>query len=324
MTFRKFTSIDKFADSWIQMQKQEIGELQFRSKIKLHGTNAAVRVVNGEAFYQKRTGDITPLADNAGFASFAHTVGWNTSKDYIIYGEWAGPGVQKSDAVCLIPKKTFFVFGLLLLDQSVPEPEQMMITEPTFIKQVLPQHEQIVTIPWFDEPTLVDSTRVETAKDLSNRLDQDVRKIGDEDPLVKELFGISGAGEGLVVSPIDSSRNHGVPLWMFNTFTFKVKSEAHLVQKTKSPNASVYIEIPGSVKDFCDQFVTDNRCEQMVQEHLNGSYAVQGMGTFLRELNADILKESKNEFAELGVDWKMVAKEINARAVKWLKAKHVV
>ena len=37
MRFKKFTSIDKFADSWLQMQKQEIGQMQLRSKIKLMG-----------------------------------------------------------------------------------------------------------------------------------------------------------------------------------------------------------------------------------------------------------------------------------------------
>ena len=313
-SFKKFTSIDKFADSWLHMQKQEIGQLKFRSKIKLHGTNAGVRIKDGEVFYQKRTGDVTPLADNAGFASFAYTVDWKTNQDIIIYGEWAGPGVQKSDAICMIPQKMFFVFGVLVEDH--------MITEPALIREHIPYHERIMILPWFDEPTTIDSLDVSTAKNLSARLDADVKAIGDEDPFVKEHFNVSGAGEGLVVSPY--FEEGAVPLWMFNTFTFKVKSEAHLVQKTKSPNSSIYIEIPGSVKDFCDQFVTDNRCEQMINDHLAGSYAMQGMGTFLKELNADILKESKNEFAELGVDWKMVAKEINKRAVAWMKEKHKV
>ena len=51
MEFKKFTSIDKFADSWIQMQKQEIGQMQLRSKIKLHGCfskDALVALANGE------------------------------------------------------------------------------------------------------------------------------------------------------------------------------------------------------------------------------------------------------------------------------------
>lgn len=318
MTFKKFTSIDKFADSWIQMQKQDIGELHFRSKIKLHGTNAGVRIQDGSIAYQKRTGDITPLADNAGFASFAYTVDWKTDKNVIIYGEWAGPGVQKSDAISLIPQKTFFVFGVTTHDS---DEQEVMITEPELISRYVPEHDRIVVIPWFDGPTKIDSNDVSTAKRFSEVLDTQVKAIGEEDPFVKEMFDVSGAGEGLVVSPYFSD---AVPLWMFNTFTFKVKSEAHLVQKTKSPNSSVYIEIPGSVKDFCDQFVTDNRCEQMINDHLGGSYAMQGMGTFLKELNADILKESKNELAELGVDWKMVAKEINKRAVDWMKEKHKV
>jgi hypothetical protein len=314
MTFKKYTSIDKFADAWIQMQKQESEPLQFRSKIKLHGTNAGIRIIDGEAFYQKRTGDVTPLSDNAGFASFAHTVTWKTDTDIIIYGEWAGPGVQKSDAVSSIPNKMFFVFGVQCGED--------MITEPDDIQKYLPDDSRIKVIPWFDEPTTVSINDVMTAKNLSARLDADVKEIGNEDPYIKELFDVSGVGEGLVVSPY--FKEGSVPLWLYNTFTFKVKSDAHLVQKTKSPNSSIYIEIPGSVKDFCDQFVTDNRCEQMVNEHLAGSYAMQGMSTFLREINADILKESKNEFAELGVEWKLVNKELSKRVVIWFKSKHIV
>lgn len=314
MTFQKFTSIEKFADIWLQMQKQDISELQFRSKIKLHGSNGGVRVQDGNVYFQKRTSDVTPLADNAGFASFAYTVNWNTAKNYIIYGEWAGPGIQKSDAISLIPNKMFFVFGVLH--------DEHMIVEPDLIREFIPDHDRIMVLPWFDETTVVSTKISETAKNFSMKLDEMVKNIGQEDPFVKEHFGISGAGEGLVICPYDNAGK--VPLWMYNTFAFKVKSEAHLVQKTKSPNSSIYIEIPGSVTEFCDQFVTDNRCEQIVREHLNGSYVPQGAGTFLKELNADILKESKNEFAELGVDWKLVAKEINKRAVTWLQNKHKV
>lgn len=311
--FKKFTSIGKFADTWIQMQKQEINTLTFRSKIKLHGTNAGVRIQDGEVAFQKRTGDVTILSDNAGFASWASTVEWNTEKDCVIYGEWAGPGVQKSDAICLIPEKMFFVYAVAV--------GEYMVTEPTIISEYVPFHDRIKVLPWFDEPTTI--SNVNEAKAFAETLDKKVQAIGDEDPYVKEMFNISGAGEGLVVCPyVDAITT--VESWLYNTFVFKVKSEAHLVQKTKSPNASVYIEIPGSVFEFCDQFVTDNRCEQMVTEHLDGSYAPQGIATFLKELQLDILKESKNEFAELGVDWKMVSKEISKRAVKWMKEKHSV
>lgn len=311
--FKKFTSIGKFADAWLQMQRQEIDTLTFRSKIKLHGTNAGVRIQDGEVAYQKRTGDVTLTSDNAGFASWASTVDWITDTDCVIYGEWAGPGVQKSDAICLIPEKMFFVYAVVQGDY--------MITEPGLIRAMVPVHDRIKVLPWFDEPTTV--SNVDEAKAFAETLDKKVQAIGDEDPYVKEMFDISGAGEGLVVCPyVDAITT--TESWLYNTFVFKVKSEAHLVQKTKSPNASVYIEIPGSVFEFCDQFVTDNRCEQMVTEHLDGSYAPQGIATFLKVLQQDIIKESKNEFAELGVDWKMVSKEISKRAVKWMKEKHSV
>jgi hypothetical protein len=313
MTFTRYTSTSKFADVWIQMQKQESKPINFRTKIKLHGTNAAIRIVDGKEFYQNRTRDLTLLSDNAGFASFACTVRWRTDKDIIIYGEWVGPGVQKTnDAVAFIPRKMFFVFGVRDGD--------FMITEPADIRKYLPDDDRIFVLPWFDEPTKVSLDDVTSARTFANRLNTAVQAIGNEDPYIKELFGVSGVGEGLVVSPYFD----GAPIDIstYNTYIFKVKSEAHLVQKTKSPSSSLYIEIPGSVKDFCDQFVTDNRCEQMVNEHLAGSYALQGISTFLKELSLDVIKESKNEFAELRVDWKMINRELSKRAVIWFKAEN--
>ena len=316
MSFKKFTSIGKFSDAWYQMQRQEINEIEFRGKIKLHGTNAAIRVQDGEIFFQKRTADVTIGKDNAGFASFASDVKWSTSRDYIIYGEWAGQGVQKSDAISLIGKKMFFVFGVQVGD--------IMITEPDMILDYMPDDERVTVLPWFhSESTSVRLDTVNQTRAFAELLDLQVKSIGNEDPYVKDMFGISGVGEGLVVTPT-STENGFVPIELFNTYSFKVKSEAHLVQKTKGPNSSIYVEIPGSVNDFVEQFVTDNRCEQMVAEHLNGDYAMQGISTFLKVLTEDIIKESKNEFAEMNVDWKFISKQISKQGVQWFKSQHKV
>ena len=313
--FKKFTSIEKFSDVWVQLGKQEIPEITYREKIKLHGTNAAVRIVDGTVSFQKRTGDITPLADNAGFAGWANLVDWKTDKDVIIYGEWAGPGIQKSDAVSSIDKKMFFVFGVLN--------GFFMVIDPELIKDYLPEHDQIKIIPWFDEPTTIQSDLTETARKYVDKLNTQVEAIGKEDPYIKEMFGVSGVGEGLVAAPYNPSGV--VPVDFYNTFVFKVKSEAHLTQKSATgKSATMYVEVPGSVKEFCDAFVTDARAEQMVTEHLGGSYSLKGTGTFIKAMNEDVLKESRNELAAMNVEWKLVSKEIGKRAVAWLKAKQTV
>lgn len=313
--FTKFTSIEKMSDAWVQMTKQQILEIKFRSKIKLHGTNAGVRREGDEFFFQKRTSDVTPLADNAGFASWAITVPWGSAKtdkkDYIVYGEWAGAGVQKQDAVSDTPKH-FYVFAVMLGDQ--------MITEPSLIVDFVPDHKQISVLPWFDEPTSIKLTDNAGAKVFADRLSADVDKIGEEDPYIKDKYNVSGGGEGLVVSPWDESGV--VPAWFYNTFTFKVKSQAHIGGKSKGLKASIYVEVPASVMDFVDTFVTEPRMEQMVNTFLDGSYNNKGIATFLSELNKDILKESVNELAAMGgVDWKIISKEISKRGVAWFKSK---
>ena len=325
--FKKFTSIEKFSDVWMKAQKHNIGTIQMRSKIKLHGTNSAVRIVDGQVTAQKRTSDITPLNDNAGFALWASNIEWKVDDNVIIYGEFSGPGVQKSDAICLTDKKRFYVFGVLRLDIE-PDTENTVrnyVIEPSIIKQYVPQHPDIIVLPWFDEPMELNSDDVETARAIQAKVEAQVEAIGEEDPFVKELYDISGTGEGLVIAPYDPCGLINQAL--FNSYVFKVKSEAHAVKKTKSP-ASVKVEVPDTVKDFAATFVTPARCQQMIDEHCNGSMSSKVIGEFLRNINADILKESKNELASMAenedLEWKMIAKEINKLALAWFQEKNRV
>jgi len=321
--FKKFTSIEKFSDVWFKAQKYCVGEFKLRSKIKLHGTNGAIRIVDGVVAAQKRTSDVTPLSDNAGFAFWATNINWKTEQNVIIYGEWAGPGVQKSDAISLTDRKRFYVFGVLLLGPNglLDDNDGKYVVEPRLIAPYLPESPDIVVLPWFDEPMYINTDFVSTAKDIQEKLEVQVCGIGDEDPFVKTMFGISGSGEGLVVAPYDESGI--VNLSFYNSYVFKVKSEAHSAKKTKSP-ASVFVEVPDSVIDFAKSFVTDVRCQQMIDEHCEGSMSPKVIGNFLKNINADILKESTNELAGMDVEWKSVAKEINKRAVAWFNIKNKI
>ena len=60
MSFKKFTSIEKFSDAWLLMQKHTMEDLSFRSKIKLHGCfskDTLVLLANGE---QEKISEIQP------------------------------------------------------------------------------------------------------------------------------------------------------------------------------------------------------------------------------------------------------------------------
>ncbi|QGH74664.1 RNA ligase 2 [Bacteriophage DSS3_VP1] len=315
--FRKFTSINKFSDAMHQMYRQDVDTLRYRQKIKLHGTNAAVRVIGNDVSFQKRRSDVSIGADNAGFAFWASHIDWITSTSsedeaYIIDGEWAGPGVQKSDAVTLTDKKRFYVFGVRELESGIT------VYDPDLIRNYVPEHEDIVILPYHGGYFDVFNDNHESKKFYAESMNRMVDQIGECDPFIKEMFGVEGAGEGLVGFPITDEGF--IPTDTYNTFVFKAKSEAHRVQKTKVA-AKVAVDIPDCAFEFVDSFVTENRMNQMVEEFCGGEFTSQNIGPFLKALSQDVMKESTNELAAAGLEWKQVNKLINKKGVDWFKAK---
>lgn len=87
---------------------------EFRAKIKLHGANMAIRISqDGTLTGQSRNQDLED--DTYQFQLFikehGEFLGTLSCPDHelIIFGEWAGPGIQRKVAVCKIERKTFFV-----------------------------------------------------------------------------------------------------------------------------------------------------------------------------------------------------------------------
>lgn len=317
-TFTKFTSIGKFSDAMAQMYRQDVAQLRYRQKIKLHGTNAAVRVNGSEVSFQKRRSDVTIGADNAGFAFWASHIDWFTSvaaENYIIDGEWAGPGVQKSDAVTMTDKKRFYVFGIRDLDTG------NTIYDPELIQPYVPVHEDIIVLPYYGGFFDVFNDDHASKKFYAESVNKMVDQIGESDPFIKELFNVEGAGEGLVCFP--TTEEGFIATDVYNTFVFKGKSEAHRVQKTKVA-AKVAVDIPDCAFEFIDSFVTPNRMRQMIDEHFGGSFESKNIGPFIKAVSEDVMKESTEELAASGLEWKQVNKLLSKRAVEWFKAKQEV
>jgi hypothetical protein len=317
MSFVKYTSIETLGHAWKQLHRRNISEVKYGSKIKLHGTNGGIRVnIDGTVQAQKRTSDVHVGSDNAGFAAWVETCKqeWFDAlpkgldePEAIIFGEWAGPGVQKSDAVTMIKEKHFFVFAVQLGDD--------MISEPEIIRQFVPDLPNVIVLPWFHEPKVIsvgDTAKVNEWVDLLN---DDVEKIGERDPFIFEKFGVEGVGEGLVITPANVTTRE-----FYSVATFKAKSEAHRV-KHSSKAVKTRIEVPASVGDFARDFVTDARCEQAVTEACEGEYERPRMGAFMKWIGNDIQKESVEELAGLGLEWKQVAGAVNKIAANWYLTK---
>jgi len=322
--FTKFPSIESLAHVIRgQNRFEKPAEVRFGAKIELHGTNAAVRIEeDGTVHAQSRSRDITPTQDNSGFAAWLEPFkdDWANADlpvgTVTFFGEWAGKGIQKGDAVCGLNQKYFFIFAVQVDDE--------MFTCPDLIGQMIPDLDDVLVLPWdmvWENPIHFgddDELRL-----LGGELSQAVEKIGERDPFIYGIFDVDGPGKGLVVSPITDLDGDDATLGMdrdlYSTLTFKVKTEAHSVKK--GPSAPTQVEVPESVHAFVEMFVTEARCQQAVSEGCDGVAEPRRTGDFLKWIGQDIKKESAVELEESGLEWKDVSKHVTTTARKWWLSK---
>jgi hypothetical protein len=327
MSFQKWPSIGKFSDVYHMASRRQTADVTLRGKIKLHGTNAAIRVENkGQLYGQKRTSDVVVGDDNAGFAQWLSTIAplnilWD---GWIFCGEWAGPGVQSGDAVAQIGSKKFFVFavGTIGSFEVVENGEKVtrdgivnIVIEPKLIQQMVdeafPDQTDIIVLPWYTESITINMMDQDAAQQFitdATKLVDDV--VGVEDPFIKETFGVSGPGEGIVYYAIDKPTE-------WREWMFKVKSEAHTVNKSKNRD-HVAPEKPEGMDEFVDMFFTEGRFQQMLDEALGGVADRKKTGDFLKAVMSDVSKESVNELELADFDWKDVSKYGVQKTRLWL------
>ena len=328
--FRKYTSIESFAHVYRgQDYFDEKAAIHYGTKIKLHGTNAAVRVtLDNEVYAQSRSRDITPDSDNAGFAnwvSITHDV-WafppqpkwlmdlGYRGDVIYYGEWAGKGIQKGDAVCQLEDKYFFVYAVY------DEQSDTMIVDPDMIEQIIPDLDQIVVLPWDVCWTVpLDFNNAEACENFGKMLTHYAEEVGEQDPFIYGIFGIEGPGEGIVVTPMcnpgdDPSKVGTVDAYWYNRMIFKVKAERHAVKQGQSGKKDIVV--PEGVPEFVETFVTPARCEQGLSE-VGGVALPEKTGDFMKWLGQDVKKESELELSDMGLEWKDVSKHVGLAARTW-------
>lgn len=278
-------SVQKFA------YKNNIHSIMYRPKVKLHGTNAAVRVYpEGKIQAQSRSKDISVDNDNFGFARWVADQRWfHLSEPYVIFGEWVGPGVQSGVALTQIPSKTFAVFAV--------KQGEVLITEPDQIRfYVLPE---IPVIPWHTDTRIQlwmgqeNTAQVEWINTITEQAD----KIC---PWVKVNYNIEGPGEGFVFYPIDQP---------FEGYAFKSKGTTHRVTGPKA--AQMKAPAPESVLAFAELVLTPARLEQMA----GNVFTKENIGPFIGAVCRDVAKECVEELGDL--DWKQVSNVLVRKAREW-------
>lgn len=285
-------------------RKLEVTSVTYKAKVKIHGTNAGIRIKNGKVTAQSKSRDLNIQHDNSGFAM--HVLKHENEllqlvcQPCVIFGEWCGPGIQSGTAINKLDDKILAVFSVLLLKDNdennirINDPEDIM----SFFKTEVPSWMHI--IPWHGDPIEIEFKNPEPAIEKLEAMLDEVEKC---DPWVKETFGKEGIGEGLVLYPFKNS---------FSRFAFKIKGEKHKVKSTKQ-RIEIAPEILASADAFAETFVTPARLEQCLAETGIEEKIPQNIGRALRWMNNDIIKESKEELIESGLTWKQVSSAISRK-----------
>jgi hypothetical protein len=330
MPFIKWPSINKFSDVYHSAKRNQINDVTLRGKIKLHGTNAAIRIEpDGTLVGQKKTADVMIGDDNAGFAQWLSTVEYtgddeHTKAGLIFFGEWAGRGIQSNDAVTGIADKKFFIFAIAQIVPYTTVEDGETITRtgvaeiqlnPSLIQHTVnnafADNNDIIVLPWYTEPQhvrMMDQDDAQKFITAATTLVDEV--VGVEDPYIKETFGVSGPGEGIVYYALDQGVH-------WRDWMFKVKSDAHTVNKSKVRD-HVAPEKPEGMDEFVEMFFTLNRFQQMLDEALDGVADRKKTGDFLKAVMSDVHKESVHEIELADFEWKDVTKYAVGVTRLWL------
>jgi hypothetical protein len=295
---RKFPSIDQYKNvitnirQYCKKHDKPIPTLRFEGTIKLHGTNGGIGydATTDEIWAQSRERIITPYDDNAAFAKYveankdalkaylrAHTD--ETGLAYL-FGEWAGPNVQKGVAISQIPAKSFFAFELLTIHREDDGTEHVHYGDLMLGGNNLSHIPDTYRIGSFQTHHMdIDFSR---PQDFQNELVRLTDLVEENCPVAAE-FGQSGIGEGIVWH----NRETGL--------RFKVKGEKHSVSKvsTVKPISEADLERIKTIGNFVDVVVTDNRLEQGLSKltELGKPHDITSTGDFIKWVVGDVLKE---------------------------------
>jgi hypothetical protein len=340
--FKKFPSIENFVGLHHDIKKNifvnDRPKMTYYGKVKLHGTNAGVTIRRREegdkaAFYVgdisvtplKRTSFISPQDDNAGFATWVGTkLDFFVNifsclnpmfKDVTVFGEWAGKGIQKTDAVSKIEGKHFFIFAIRVDDKWITNPSDLLTYTDTLNSPV--EGSDIHIIPRYTEKLQVDFSSAVDVHRFVEDVNVVIEPLNIVDPYIKYTFGIEGNGEGFVFYPVTSEVFMSDDMFKY---VFKAKVEAHSISGNKNKAAEVDPILHDNAANFAAEFVTEARLKQAISEVYPGrdlsDASRKNTGPILAWVCRDVMKESVASLETAGMEWKQVAKAVSSRAAQ--------
>lgn len=295
--------------------------ITFEGQVKLHGTNAAIGYdkLNDTVWCQSRSRILSSTSDNAGFWSWVNSperleviknnfMSRKVADDefLVVYGEWCGGSIQKGVALNEL-EQMFVIFDAKIVNKD--DPEQTEYQTGFNLKENDMGIYHIAQFPTFsididfNDPLSAQNTLIEHTNDVEK-----------ECPVGK-YFDVSGVGEGIVWKAPNPKT--GEPL------RFKVKGQKHSSSKVKKLAEVDPVKL-ASVTKFVDYALTKNRLEQAIEVVFNENNRELDMkhtGDFVKWIDRDIFTEEQDVLLENDLTPNDVVKEINYKAVNWLKGK---
>jgi hypothetical protein len=311
--------------------RKQTSKVSFRGTVKLHGTNAGVCCTSTGISTQSRSRVITPEDDNAGFSAFMQGPAQREAireiekeirerqdlpdhQTICLYGEWCGPGIMKGTALNQLPSRQLVLFSVAVASSEAD-------SSPRYLDVLTPFEDRFASAQIYsilDAPTYLIDVDFEdkehkqaSFKKMSELVDQVERVCP-----WGARFGISGVGEGIVFTPIGEH-------WGNSNLFFKVKGDKHKVTSSRKKTLSIDPEVLGSLNDFLDYSMTENRLEQGIEVLKEKGLTVEmkSMGTYLKWVCEDIKRECALELEASGIDWNIASKAIASKARDWFKEK---
>ena len=322
-------------------QQKPLPSLTFTGTVKLHGTNSAlVYQKDGVPRCQSRNNVLAPGKDNAGFYQEMNPIAdrffaefvlprssaireeYEQGRTVVIYGEWCGAAIQPGVAIHGLPKM-FVIFNVRIRDETIAIPEDedeetderrtmndktRFWLEPKEWSEVKWPEQSIYNI--YDFPTYNITIDFNNPKLSQNELIKITEQVERQCP-VGSHFGKSGIGEGVVWTEWAETRGG---------LRFKVKGEEHSVSKVKTL-APVDTEKLANMEEFIEYACTENRMRQgldyLREQQL--TLEMKNVGTFLKWLSNDIIKEEKDTMQQSNIDSKDVMRAVSNKARRWFQ-----
>ena len=282
--------------------------INFSQTIKIHGTNGGVILFkDGTIRTQSRNRLLSPESDNNGFDKWVSERAecfkelstrlfkvFGFVDKFIIYGEFAGEGIQKNVAVSQTPK-SFYVFS------AIGFVGDKRLENFSLIQSDLFNHpkQNIYSIYHFPYHSI--SIDLNRADEYIPQLQEIALSIENECPVGK-FHGVSGIGEGAVFTAYYNDE----------VYRFKVKGEKHSVSKVKL-SSTVNTLMINDVREFVQQTVTDKRLQQGI-DYMNEMQIpidIKHTGDFLRWIVSDVYKEEGDIIETKGFEKKLINQEIS-------------